>query len=76
MRITATELNKRPGNYLNEAMKEPVIIEKTGRPTVVIVAYEQYMKLEDSYWGELAAEADKERSLGIKKTKDFLTSDK
>lgn len=76
MKVTATELNKRPGTYLNQAMKEPVVIEKSGQPSVVMVSYEHYLKLEDAYWGELALEADKEKSLGSKKTMDFLHSDK
>lgn len=75
MLVTATELNKRPGTYLDKAIQEPVIIEKSGRRAVVMIAYEQYVKLEDAYWGEKAAQADKEKSLGIKKTQDFLTSD-
>jgi prevent-host-death family protein len=75
MRVTATELNKRPGTYMTEALKEPVIVEKTGRPFAVIIPYDQYMKLEDAYWGELACKADEERSLGVKKSMDFLLSD-
>jgi prevent-host-death family protein len=75
MNITATELNKRPGTYLDEAIKEPVVVEKSGRPFVVMISYQQYQKLEDAYWGELAADADKEKSLGNKKTMKFLLSD-
>lgn len=75
MLVTATELNKRPGTYLDKASREPVVIEKSGRLSVVMVSYEHYLKLEDAYWGELATKADKEKSLGVKKTKDFLTSD-
>lgn len=75
MIVTATELNKRPGAYMNEAFKEPVVIEKNDRPFVVIVPYEQYVRLEDAYWGELAMKADEEKSLGTKKTKRFLLSD-
>ena len=76
MLVTATELNKRPGTYLDKASREPVIIEKSGRYAVVMVSYEHYVKLEDTYWGELAIQADEEKSLGVKKTMDFLTSDK
>jgi prevent-host-death family protein len=75
MRITATELNKRPGAYMDEAHKEPVIIEKTGRPFIVMLPYEQYIRLEDAYWGELATEANKEKSLSAKESKKFLLSD-
>lgn len=76
MQATATELNKHPGKYLNEAIKEPVVIERSGRPVAVIVSYERYIQLEDAYWGESAVAADKEKSLGTKKSMDFLLDDK
>jgi prevent-host-death family protein len=75
MKATATELNKHPGKYINQAIKEPVIIERSGQPVAVMVSYERYVQLEDTYWGELATEADKEKSLGTKKTMDFLLGD-
>ena len=50
MKATATELNKRPGKYLAQAIKGPVVIEKSGRPVVVIVSCEHYIQLEDAYW--------------------------
>jgi len=75
MKITATELNKRPGSYLTEAMRSPVIIERTGKPAVVMVAYDRYRELEDAYWGELAVKADKEPSLSVEASMDFLNSD-
>jgi len=74
MKITATELNKRPGSYLTEAMRSPVIIEKTGKPAVVMVAYDRYLELEDTYWGELAIKAAKEQSLSTEDSIDFLHS--
>lgn len=72
---TATELNKQPGKYLNQAMREPVVIEKSGQPIVVMVAYERFLQLEDAYWGELASDADKESPIGTDATMDFLTGD-
>jgi prevent-host-death family protein len=68
MIANATELNKHPGKYINQALKEPVIIKRSGSPVVVLVSYERYMQLEDAYWGELAQIADKEKSLGKKGT--------
>lgn len=75
MNISATALNKRPGTYLEEAIKAPVIIEKSGRPTVVMVSYERYEQLENAYWGELATRADKEKSLSAKESMKFLLED-
>lgn len=76
MKATATELNKHPGKYINQAIKEPVIIERSGQPVAVMVSYEHYIQLEDAFWGEKATKADKEKSIGRKKTMDFLLSDK
>jgi prevent-host-death family protein len=75
MKATATELNKHPGKYINQAIKEPVVIERSGHPIAVMVSYERYIQLEDAYWGELAIAADKEKSLGHKESMDFLQSD-
>lgn len=63
--ITASELNKRTGLYLQTAMREPVVIEKSGNPSVVMVSYEDYIELEDDYWGKRAEE--------IKKTEEFFS---
>ncbi len=75
MRATATDLNKQPGKYINEALRQPVVFERSGRPVVVMVSYERYIQLEDSYWGESAVIADQEKSLSKKATMDFLNSD-
>jgi len=75
MNISATALNKRPGTYLEKAIKDPVIIEKSGRPTVVMISYERYEQLEDAYWGELATKVDKERPLSSKESMKFLLED-
>ena len=74
MKATATELNKHPGTYINHALVEPVIIERSGHPVVVMVSYDHYMMLEDAYWGEQAVAANKEKSLGVKASLDFLKS--
>lgn len=75
MQASATELNKHPGKYINQAIKGPVIVKRSGHPVVVLVSYERYVQLEDAYWGELAKVSDKEKSLGKKATMDFLYSD-
>lgn len=72
MKIAATELNKHPGKIINHAIKEPVVIEKSGHPVAVLVSYDHFLKLEDAYWGELASLSDKDKSLGAKKSLDFL----
>ncbi|AFC71326.1 type II toxin-antitoxin system prevent-host-death family antitoxin [Rickettsia australis] len=34
MNISATELNKNPGEIIDQALREPIVINKQGRPTV------------------------------------------
>jgi prevent-host-death family protein len=75
MQTNATELNKHPGKFINQAIKEPVVINRSGHPVVVMVSYERYLQLEDAYWGEQSKAADKEKSLGKKATLDFLKGD-
>jgi prevent-host-death family protein len=75
MKASATELNKHPGKYINQAIKEPVIVERSGYPVVVMVSYDHYRQLEDAYWGELEKTAEKGKSLGKKATMKFLHED-
>ncbi|MFT3741248.1 MAG: type II toxin-antitoxin system Phd/YefM family antitoxin [Gammaproteobacteria bacterium] len=75
MKATATELNKHPGKYIDQALREPVIVERSGRPAVVMVSYDRYVQLEDAYWGELATAADQEQSIGLDATMKFLHAD-
>lgn len=75
MNASATDLNKHSGRYLSQAIKEPVIIEKSGQPVVVMVSYEHYIKLEDAYWGARASISDNDQSLGVKASLTFLESD-
>ncbi len=73
MSITATELNKNPGKIIDAARREPVIIEKMGRPSVVMLSYERFRELEDAYWGNAAEEAAQDPQwLSSKETEAFL----
>ena len=65
------------GQYLEEAMLEPVIIEKTGRPIAVVLSIKEYKKLaalEDAHWAQKAIEAEKRGYLGSKESLKFLNS--
>src|SRR5207247_386497 len=47
-RIQATELNRKAGTILQKASQEPIIIEKSGHPIVVMLAYETYLELKEA----------------------------
>jgi prevent-host-death family protein len=66
MHISSTELNRRPGSLLEAAIKgEPVIIEKAGTPSVVMVSYAHYQELEEAFWGTLAENLEKRGRMGF-----------
>ena len=73
--IKATEIKQRLGRYLQMAVTEPVVIERTGRPFAVIVSIEEYerlVRLEDAYWTERTRQAEKEGFLGVEESMDYL----
>ncbi len=58
--VAATEMKQRLGQYLENALTEPVLIEKSGRPSVVMVSVAEYARLqaiEDAWWGDRASQA-------------------
>jgi antitoxin Phd len=61
-KVSATEIKNRLGTYLDHAIVAPVVVEKSGRPFVVMLSYKEYERLtalEDAYWGERAKAAEK-----------------
>ncbi|MCC8368694.1 MAG: type II toxin-antitoxin system Phd/YefM family antitoxin [Rickettsia endosymbiont of Oxypoda opaca] len=75
MNISATELNKNPGKIIDQALREPIIVNKQGRPTVVLVDYKYFIKLEDDYWGKAATNIEQQPQwLSAKESDKFLKS--
>lgn len=63
MIVKATAVKTHFGKYLEDSIKDPVTIEKSGRKVAVLLSLEEYERLtaiEDSYWAEKAAEAERE----------------
>jgi antitoxin Phd len=72
---TATEVKTKFGQYLDIAQKEPVMIEKSGRNSVVLISAEEYahlQALEDRVWAEKTMEAAKSGFLGSEASMVFL----
>ena len=60
LNVAATEIKQRLGQYLESALTQPILIEKSGRPAVVMLSiaeYERLRALEDAWWGERARQA-------------------
>lgn len=74
---SATDVKNHFGEYLQSSLKEPLVIEKTGRPVAVMISMEDYERLqamEDAYWIRKAEEAGAEGMLGVAATKKFVAS--
>jgi len=72
---SATDVKNRFGEYLHDTVKEPVIIEKTGRPVAVMISMEEFQRfqaMEDAFWIQKAEEAEAGGYLGAKGTKAFI----
>jgi antitoxin Phd len=75
MNVTATELKNRLGQYLEAAQLEPVIIEKSGRESSVVLSkrrYDELLELEDRLWDMKAQQAEKEGFLSDEETRQLL----
>ncbi|WP_425362898.1 type II toxin-antitoxin system Phd/YefM family antitoxin [Candidatus Tisiphia endosymbiont of Hybos culiciformis] len=73
--INAREAQNHFGNLMNSAIKEPVIINKYGKPFSVLMSYEEYEhfnKFEDFYWAIKADESKKNGLLTKEKTNEFF----
>ena len=71
LNVAATEVKQRLGQYLESALTEPIVIEKSGRPAVVMLSiaeYERLQAMEDAWWGERARQAMEEGFAGPEET--------
>jgi prevent-host-death family protein len=44
MNISSRDFHQHTGKYMEESLTEPVIIERNGRPSVVLVSYKWYLE--------------------------------
>lgn len=58
--VNATYAKQNFGACIADAARKPVVIEKSGRPTVVMISYEEFQRLnalEESIWLQRAVDA-------------------
>ena len=75
MNVTATELKHRLGRYLEAAQVEPVVVEKSGRVTSVVLSkrrYDQLCELEDRFWDLQAQTAEQEGFMSDSEVRELL----
>jgi prevent-host-death family protein len=68
---SSTEVKNRFGEFMDKAQKEPITVEKTGKPYAVLMSIEDFRRLqaiEDAYWGRLGDEGIASGFLGPEAT--------
>ncbi|MBI5121706.1 MAG: type II toxin-antitoxin system Phd/YefM family antitoxin [Rhodospirillales bacterium] len=73
--MAAKEAKNHFGELLDTARREPVTIERNGRPVAVVLSIEDFKRfeeIEDAVWGERALEADKDGYAGIEEGEKLL----
>ena len=73
--VKATYAKQNFGACLAGAAKHPVVIEKSGRPAVVMISYEEYQRLselEDAVWLQRAQAAAAGGYLSGEDSDDFM----
>ena len=73
--VNATYAKQNFGACVANAVKHPVVIEKSGRPAVVMLSYEEYQRLnelEDAMWLERAQTAAAGGYLSAEDSDEFM----
>lgn len=73
--IPASEMKQRFGACIEAAQAEPILIERSGRPSVVVMSVAEYQRLqriEAVHWGALAQQASEEGLLSDEESAAWL----
>lgn len=73
--FAASEAKNEFGRLLDTAQREPVTIEKKGRPVAVVLSLEEYERLEaldDAWWAARADEAGEEGFIGPEESEKLM----
>ena len=75
LNVSAKEAQNHFGELMIKAIKEPVIINKYGKPSAVLMSHEEYERfssIEDLYWEMEAKKASLNGFLSKEESQDFL----
>jgi len=73
--VNATYAKQNFGACVADAAKHPVVIEKSGRPAVVMISYEEFQRLnelENAMWLQRARDAANGGYLSDNESGDFM----
>ncbi len=75
---SATTVKNHFGAIMDAALREPVVIQRSGRNSVVMIPYDSYKDYEafealsDKIWAEKAMEAEREGYLGTDESENII----
>lgn len=75
--VNSKEAQNHFGSLMSQVVKEPIVIQKYGKPSAVLIAYDKYEKFlefEDLYWEIKAKQSAKQGFLSQKESDEFLNS--
>jgi antitoxin Phd len=73
--LTSKEAQNHFGELIDTAQREPVVINRRGRPVVVVLSNERYQaleELEDAVWTARARHAAESGFVGPEESMDFI----
>ena len=74
---TSTHVKNHFGEVAEAALREPVVIQKSGRNSLVLMAYADYENLMaqiDKKWGEKAKKAKQKGMIGTRKSGKLINT--
>jgi PHD/YefM family antitoxin component YafN of YafNO toxin-antitoxin module len=72
---SATNARVHFGRVIENALVEPVLIEKSGRKIAVVLSFDEYQRvsaIEDRYWAEKAMQAKEEGFIGVEASQALI----
>jgi prevent-host-death family protein len=73
--VSASDVKQKFGKYIDDARLAPVVINKNGKPCIVMISFERFEELqamEDAYWLAQAEAGITSGFLGAEKTAEVL----
>ena len=77
MKVSATEFKNRLGEYMQLVYQEPIVVQKSGKPSAVFIShtdFQRFSNFEDLYWGMKAEQASKDGHLSPEESMQRLKS--
>ena len=74
--VAATQVKHYLGRFFEAAQTEPVLVERSGRASVVMISFTEYLRLkamEDKLWSDMANKAVEEGFLGEEDSQDWFS---